>query len=453
MKPATNFNIALMQVLNKGKKYALNKDLNGGFGTADDYGDSFTSKLISLVKWRAVRIPIIGMAFLQALLKEKGNQVKYYEGDLPSAEEQFDLMLIYGSIVDCHHENAVASQLKKDFPSAKIGFFGTFPSRFPEVFSNADFVLSGEAEAFFMNDFKSLDQLTGVVKVSSLTDIEALPTPDFTGFPVHKYSYFPCLSKRPFVSLLASKGCPYSCKYYCTYGEYQGPKIRQRSAKKVVDDILHVQQKYGVKSVQFRDPVFGLVKTFIPQFCEELKSRGVKINWGMETRLDLLNEGLIKMMFGVGLRNINVGIETKIPEVAEKNKRLLIKEPHQEKIIQFCSKLGVKISAFYILAYEGDTRETIRETINYAKKLNTNVARFSVSTPFPGTGFYLQLEQEGRILTKDWEKYTLHNLVYKHQNFSPQQVKELLGTAFKEYYFRPRYALQMLQWRIRELWL
>ena len=88
-----------------------------------------------------------------------------------------------------------------------------------------------------------------------------------------------------------------------------------------MDDIIQLQDKYRVKGVQFRDPVFGLNRNFIKEFCEELKKRDVKIVWGMETRLDLLTKENVKQMYEAGLRNINVGIETSDPEIASKNKR------------------------------------------------------------------------------------------------------------------------------------
>ncbi len=445
--------IALVHPVNKEKNYAMNKDLNGGFGTADDYGNSFTSRIIKLIKKRSIRLPIISFAFLQALFKEQGHEAKYFEEDLPDEKEDYDLILVYGTVVDYKNENRVCRLLKEKFPKAKVGIFGPFPSRNPEIFDSGDFVLLGEAESFFMGDFKNLDQLNGKVNVSSLTDMEKLPSPDYDGFPLKKYGYSPAISEKPFVVLQASKGCPYSCRYYCTYGEYQGPKIRQRSAKKVVDDIIKLQEKYGARGIQFRDPVFGLFPKFIDEFCEELKNRNVKIAWGMETRLDLLNENNLKKMFDVGLRNVNVGIETTDPEIAKLNKRGLIAENHQEKIIKICKDLGIKVSAFFILGYEGDTLETARNTIKYAIKLNTPLARFAISTPYPGTGFYHQLKQEGRILTEDYEKYTQFNLVYRHKNLSAEEVKKLLEEAFRRYYFRPSYFLSMLGWKIREFWL
>ena len=446
-------NIALVNVINKEKDYAMNKDLNGGFGTADDYGTSITSNIIKKIKKKNIKLPIISFAFLQAIFKEQGHNVKYFEGTLPDENDNYNLILVYGTVVDYKNENKTCGLLKEKFPESKVGIFGPFPSRNPEVFNSGDFVLLGESEHFFMNDFKSLKQLNGPVSVSSLTDMDNLPTPDFSDFPIKTYSYSPAIPEKPFVALQASKGCPYSCRFYCTYGEYQGPAIRQRSAEKVVEDIAILQKKYKIKGIQFRDPTFGLKKPFIEDFCRELEKRNVKIKWGMETRLDLLNEQNLTKMFKVGLRNINVGIETADKEIAKINKRGLIEENQQEKIIKFCKKLGIKISSFFIIGYDGDTEDTIRKTIDYAIKLNTPLARFSVSTPYPGTGFYEQLKKEGKILTDDYEKYTQFNLVWKHNNLSQERVKQLLEEALRKYYFRPSYLLMLLKWKIRELWL
>jgi len=431
--------IALVNVTNKKKKTAMNKDLNGGFGTCDEYGDSISSKLIKFIKKRSVRLPIISFAFLQAIFKEQGHQVKYFEETLPKLA--FDLILIYGTVVDYKNENSTCKLLKETFSNTKIGFFGPFPATVPNLFESGDFVLTGEAEGFFMSDFKDLSQLKDQVKVITPTNMETLPSPDFDGFPINKYGYSPAISEKPFLVLQASKGCPYSCSFYCVYGKYQGPKIRQRSAKKVVDDMVNLKENYNIKGIQFRDPVFGLNKNFISEFCEEIKKRNVKMVWGMETRLDLLTKENVTQMFEAGLRNINVGIETNDPEIAEKNKRKLVAFKHQEEIIKFCKDLGVNLSTFFILGYEGDTEQTVDNTINYAIKLNTTLARFAVSTPYPGTEFYNKLEKEGKILTKDYEKYNQFTLVYEHDNFSPKRMRQLIEKSLRKYYFRPSYFL------------
>ena len=440
-------NIGLVNVLNQEKKTAMNKELNGGYGTCDEYGNALSSKLIKLVKKKSIRLPPMSFAFLQAIFKDQGHNVECFEGTLPS--KPLDLILIYGSIVDYKNETTTGKKLKEKFPETKIGFVGPFPSTKPELFDTGDFVIIGEAESFFMEDFKEIKQLKGNVQTTNPTDMDKLPTPNFDGFPIEEYSYNPAIPDKPFLVLQASKGCPYSCGFYCTYGAYQGPRVRQRSAKKVVDDIVSLQEKHKVKGIQFRDPIFGLNKEFTNDFCNELKSRNVKIKWGMETRLDLLNEENVQQMYDVGLRNINVGIETKDTEVAKRNKRILVTYEHQEKMVKFCNKLGINISAFYIIGLDGDTEKTVNETIKYSIELNTLLARFAVSTPYPGTKFYNQLEEEGRLLTKDYEKYTQFSLVYKHEHFSQERVQQLVQQAMRRYYFRPSYASKILKSKLK----
>jgi len=85
-----NLDIALVQVINNTGRSAMNKDLNGGFGTKDHYGNSLTSKLLMWIKKKGVRLPVISFAHLQAILKDQGNTVKYYEGFWPSKDETPD---------------------------------------------------------------------------------------------------------------------------------------------------------------------------------------------------------------------------------------------------------------------------------------------------------------------------------------------------------------------------
>ena len=122
-------------------------------------------------------------------------------------------------------------------------------------------------------------------------------------------------------------------------------------------------------------------------------------------------------------------------------------------LIRYCEKLGVKISAFYLFGYEGETRKKMKETLKYAKKLNTFLARFAVSTPYPGTPFFEDMKKKGRIATEDFERYTQFNLVTKHKTFNNKDIQYMRSKAYKEYYFRPSYMLKFLQWKIREFWL
>lgn len=450
-KEGKKVSVAVLNVTNKNKKVAMNKDLNGGFGTADSYSGSLFEKIIGLVKRKSIKLPVVSLSFLMGIFKQRNISAKYYEGELPLVE--CDVILIYGSIVDYAHENFVCKLLKRKFRNAKVGFIGPFPSTKPELFESGDFVLVGDFEHFFLKKFNDVSQLSGNVVVREKVEMDELPSPDLEGFPISQYGYSPAVTQKPFFALQSSRGCPYSCSYYCVYGKFQGAKMNFRSPKKVVRDMLFLRDKYGIRGFQFRDPTFGVKEGYIEEFCNEIRKQGLNVRWGIETRMDLLDEKKIKMMFDAGLRNINIGIETVDPSVAKNNKRLLIGIKHQEGLVRYCERIGVKISAFYIFGYEGDTKESMESVLSYAKKLNTFLARFSVCTPYPGTEFFEGLQKEGRLLTNDYEKYTQFNPVIRQKNLTSKDVQDMVSKAYRQYYFRFAFILRLLKWKIREFWL
>lgn len=451
MHSGSNIKVAVVSATNREKKVAMNKDLNGGFGTADTYSTTVYEKILSITRRRLMNLPIVSLAFLIGIFKQRGISARYYDETLSGADPE--IILIYGSIVDYKNENIVCEQLRSRFKNAKIGFIGPFPSVKPELFESGDFVIIGDFEYFFLKEFRDKSQLNGRIIIQGNLDMNDLPHPELDGFPIKRYSYKPAITKKPFFALQSSKGCPYSCSYYCVYGKFQGNSVRVRSPKKVVEDMVYLMTRYNVKGFQFRDPTFGIKQGYIEEFCDELKNRNLKVQWGIETKLELLDEMKIKLMFDVGLRNINIGIETINKDIARQNKRVLAEREEQERLIKYCEKVGVRISAFYLFGYEGETKELMESTLKYAKKLNTCLARFAVCTPYPSTEFFEELEKQGRILTYDYEKYTQFDLVIKHPNINQNDIRNMLSKAYKEYYFRPGYILKFIKWKIRGLFL
>lgn len=116
--------------------------------------------------------------------------------------------------------------------------------------------------------------------------------------------------------------------------------------------------------------------------------------------------------------------------------------------------MGISIAAFYIIGMENDTWESVEATIKYAKKLNTLVAQFTISTPYPGTRFYDQMKKNGLITEGRWSEYDAYTPVFKHKNLSREDLLELKEKAFTSYYFRPAYLLRhMPKYIIRKfLW-
>lgn len=426
-------------------KKCVNKDLAGGMGTRTWVGESLGARVFEYIKNENVVLPNITAAYLAAIFKKAGWEVGVVKiDDAEVLQEKGDLALVPVSIVDCEHELEVVKGLKSQ--GLHVGVYGTFASAKPEFFLNdADFVIKGEVEAGVLKiaqETLKTEWPKGVFEVEPIKNVDELPFPDWTQFPINKYSYSPALIKKPVLTMLTSRGCPYSCSFYCPYPITAGKKWRARSVENIIKEMEYLKNEYGVKAIDFRDAIFTLDKERTLRLCQSIIEKKLDIIWSCETRLDCLDEGLIEVMHQAGLRNLNVGIESASAEVLKKSNRLPIEVSHQEGIISYCHKLGISVAAFYILGLEGATEESILATIDYASKLNTLVAQFTISTPYPGTSFFDKLQSEGRLLTVSWEDYDAYTPVFRHNNLTPQQLLRLKEKAFVSYYFRLPYLFK-----------
>jgi anaerobic magnesium-protoporphyrin IX monomethyl ester cyclase len=138
-----------------------------------------------------------------------------------------------------------------------------------------------------------------------------------------------------------------------------------------------------------------------------------------------------------------VGIESFNQETLRGNRRKAIASAQQQQIIEYCHKLGIRIIANYTLGLPNDTLEGIRETIRYAKKLNTFAIQFTVTTPYPGTQFYETVKHA--IFERDWERFNGWTSVYYHPTIRPEDLHRLREFAYVSYHLRPRYVWRFLQ--------
>ena len=431
------------------KNRSINKDLNGGYGTNDSFGNSISSKIFTILRGRSVNLPLLSFVYVYTILKNKGHIVEYFPSKIP--KHYFDIFVLYGSIVDYKMENNVAGELKKKYSQSKVGFIGPFPEIMPDLFSNADFIIGGEPDAYFKYQFESIETMDGIIKVNKLMDMDALPKPDYSGFPIKSYKYKPILNKSPFLTIQSSRGCPYSCGHYCTYPTSQGNKVRYRDISLIIEDINYMKKHFLMKSLLFRDPIFGINKKYPILLSEKLIENNIKINWGIETRADLLDIDNLKIMKKAGLSSINIGIETNDIDIAKMNKRKTVEASYQNEIIEYCNNLGIKIIGFFIIGLEGDTASSVCEMIKYSLEQNIFIARFSVSTPYPGTSYFNLLDEKGLLLHKNFEDYNQFNLVVDKHNLSSQQSNRLITDAYKRFYLRPGKIYELISDQIMSL--
>ncbi len=249
--------------------------------------------------------------------------------------------------------------------------------------------------------------------------------------------------KKPFTTMLSSRGCHYSCSY-CPYRIGHGTKWRARSAKNVVDEIEECVRRHGVREILFRDPLFTADKERAIEISDLIVERGIKVDWRCETRADLASEEMIDAFARAGCREINFGVESGSPEILERVRRVAIPRERIRAIFERCRRVGIETMAFFIIGLPGETEQTVEQTIELALELCPDVVQFTAATPYPNTPYYEQLKAEG-LLSEDWSLFTSRAPVIGTEQLDPEKLCELIARAYRRFYFRPRYVFMRMK--------
>jgi radical SAM superfamily enzyme YgiQ (UPF0313 family) len=389
-----------------------------------------------------MNFPEILPAYLHALLKRQGHTFTYAHNALHPAA---DVVLIQTSIVNYTAELEWAARLKREHPGKRIGFVGGMASNNPHLYLEAsgfgqdDFVVAGEAENALLE--ADIADFSGLVNGELVDNLDDLPFPDWSHLGDQKTRDYTLLRtpKGRFLPMQSSRGCPMSCGFYCTYPLVQGAKFRARSPENVVAEIEYLQNSYDVTTVMFRDPIFSLKMGRVERICELILKKGLKLSWICETHPRYLNPELDALMARAGCVTVKLGVESGDLEVMSKSRRAAPDLLYQEEIIRCLEQHGIDVLAFYILGYFDDTHRSVLRTIEYAERLNTYGAQFTIATPYPGTGWYKDLQRQGHFdLDENYEHYNQYRLVYNHPNLGAGELEDLKNLAYRRYY--PRWA-------------
>jgi bacteriochlorophyll C8 methyltransferase len=173
------------------------------------------------------------------------------------------------------------------------------------------------------------------------------------------------------------------------------------------------------------------------ELCKKISESGLKINFGIETHLNNLTPDLGKELHNCGLRYIEVGIESVTAEVIEASKRFSIEKEKEIKIINDLEEIGIKIKTMFIYGLPLDNLETCKNSLQFAKRINSFYSQFNVFTPYPGTPIF---EEYKNIITKKrYEDFTQSELVFKHKMLSELDIEYMINKSYKKYFLRFKY--------------
>jgi anaerobic magnesium-protoporphyrin IX monomethyl ester cyclase len=420
----------------RAKGGSVTKDtVAGGYGSRFR-GDSVTTRFAKNIRRVFLNLPSIQIGYLAAIFAREGHEVVVTRDD---RKIQGDLALVLTSLVDYRHEREWAKGARAR--GLKVGFFGTPATHLPELFIEAgDFVICGEPEAAAIRLAQGED-LHGLVKSPAVDDLDKLPFPRWDMVKSRRFGHTSHKRMRltRAVPMLTSRSCP----EHCTYCPHRiTAQFRQRSVENVLAEIQELCDLYHEPHLKIRDPLFTLDRERCFQIADRIRTRGLKLSFECETRMDDLDEAVIRAMHSAGLREISFGVESPDPLVLKRVARRVIPHEHMRNIVSLCWKLGIATTAFYVIGFLQDTEESIEDLIRFACELDTTYANFKILTPYPGTPQFKQLKP--LIFETDWERFDGYTLTFKHPNLTPRRARLMLGMAYSRYIARPSQLLNYL---------
>ena len=274
-----------------------------------------------------------------------------------------------------------------------------------------------------------------------ITDLDALPMP--ARDLLHLERYRERMNGRLMTTMITSRGCPFNCTF-CASSEFFGVKWRSRSVDSIMAELEVLYEKYGYRAVCFVDDNFTLDPQRAIEISERIIARKWDLIWEAWSRVDSVvrHPEMIRAMARSGFCWTFIGFESGSQQVLDGyGKKTVIEDAHRAMRILRANK--VQATGAFILGALNETPQTIDETIRFAKALNPRKAQFSILTPYPGT--VLREQVRGRLLGRNWSKYTALDPVVKLDHLTPGQLSRRLLKAYASFYLRPRKASENLR--------
>jgi len=233
-----------------------------------------------------------------------------------------------------------------------------------------------------------------------------------------------------------TRGCPFECAYCAT--NLLTKNVRRRSIANVIKEIEYVVRDLGVEHIYFSDDNLTLSKEYMMELCGEIEKRNLKFTFEGHTRADLWDEEMAKKMRDCGLVRISFGLETAVPRMRKIIKKNVPLESYT-LTNRINNKLGIETMNSVMLGLPGETRETIKETVDYlCKTRDIQNITYGITVPYPGTEIYKWAEKGMyglKLLSRDFSKRNSdvpyfvadNSLAEKHWNWMPlKRIDEIL---------------------------
>ena len=417
----------------------------------------------------------LGLLYIASFLEKQGMHVSFVDMTLYNDAEQrlvdilqhtnFDFIGMTAYTNSIITANRIAGLIRQ-YSEAKIIVGGAHASALPvetlEMFENFDYLIYGEGERSFtdlvaganVSDISGLvwRQVGAIIQnppQEPIEDLDSLPFPSRHLVGVDKYIPIPSnYYQLPSTGILSSRGCLYQCTYCGRAGTRFKNKVKFRSIDNVIEEIKSCISDFGIRDFRFYDDVFTAPRERVMEFCEKLLREDIKITWNCYARVDTVDKEMLLAMKKAGCRNIKYGVDFGTQKWMTQAKKYTTLE-QAEKAVSSTKKIGIAAKVSFMIGMPGETVDEIKETINFALKLNPTYTTFNIFTPLPGSQLFDEAKINKTLLSYDYDEYfNKKGKILKDQLDLPV-LEKLIKEAYKKVYFNPRFFMHRISHLIK----
>ncbi|MBF0234778.1 MAG: radical SAM protein [Desulfamplus sp.] len=380
-----------------------------------------------------------------AMVKKMAPDVIFMETTTPSIEADYQCLMalkeVTGStiIVGGPHATYFHSDVLRECSAIDIVIRHEFDTKIAEVVSN-------------LNKLDSVKGITCRIGTTIIDNgdgnlcrnLDKIPFPDRDTIPWEWYleAWY---SRKPFMNMMTSRGCPYHCAFCLWPQSMYGHKQRFRSLDNVLEELRFLVKTYGLKEVNIDDGTFTTNKKRVVEFCRRLRQEKLNIIWTCNGRVDNLDGEMLAAMKGSGCKMIRLGVESGSQEVLDKIKKGLTLKQIEEGV-KLVKKSGIQALGGFMFGFPYDSKKSVEETIQFARKLSPDQVQFSINMCYPGTSLYEYAKDNNILLAKAFKEFDMtHGPVVKTIDMERDYLDDILARAYREFYFRPGFILQTLK--------
>lgn len=297
--------------------------------------------------------------------------------------------------------------------------------------SGADFVIHGECDLNVDRIIEG-ETMAGAARKRAgklvmrnsrpIKNLDDLPMPAWDLLPLETYCY-PLLGAGV-MTMQTSRGCPFPCAYYCPYPLVEGRVWRHQSAERIYREIDGLVKQTDIRKILFRDATFTFNRDRILALCDLIIKHSPDITWWCETRVDRLDDEMLRSMKRAGCAGMNVGVETGDEKVMQSQAKRGLTAEKLTHLKSTAESLGLKLHFLLSMGFPNETKRSFVDTYDLIRKFRPQSLGITIMTPYPGTPLYKEAKEKGWIESRDWADYGGHQFVMRTDNLSRDDLRQ-----------------------------